>query len=145
MGLFTQDTLRRVYLKPLDHLGNNFVQYIKIPKHYYWPVANMLAANPDHRGQTYFYGIIHFEATFAKQSMARVAKSIFSEILYDPNGIERADYVNNRPLITPTRKREIALAQQLLACEFAMQGGEKPFVRFYDATDADFDVPEVYI
>ncbi len=144
MHFFSKDALRRVYLKPIDDRGNNSVQCIKISKSLYWQAANLLTANDDLDNQTYLYRIIRMEAIFAKESMSRVAKSMFSELLKYPDSVLRVESMNDWPLLTPKRKREIAMSQQMLSSEFAMQGGEKPFVRLYDAEKVKLDIPDQY-
>ncbi len=119
------------------------VQALKIRKELYWPIANLLTSNP-HR-HSYFYIIIHYEATMLKEPINRVAVSVFKEILSGKSDSISLHMFEKPPLLTPTRKRDVAMTQQLLASEFAMQGGAIPYVRIYDATDVDAESVDVYL
>lgn len=145
MKIFTQNTLRTVYMKPADMHHREYVQPIKLPKELYWPTANLLEANKHDFKHTALYIAIHYEATLANQTMTRVAKSTLSEILFDDSSDLGMDILIMPPLFTPERKREVALHQQMLASEFTAQGGKKPYVRVYDATDTNYNPPDVYL
>jgi hypothetical protein len=128
MNFFTQNTLRTVYFKPSNRKNPKYIQAVKVSKETYWVAANMLLANPAAIDHGFFYTAIQSDAIIANRSVARSAEILFNELTYDDALREReADFLVAPPELTNKRKREIALHQQVLASEYAMQGYEKLF------------------